>query len=771
VPSPCRTRSHHRCSAPGLHHFDGYPRPPAPEPHASRRPGQRRPPRLVPREPVATAPGAFQRGQQNQQRQQQQQQHSNSQPSLHFASNNAAVLTGASMLHPHGGSGHGATAVANLLAPSEDSRPISTQRSASFVTASPSGQRPGHMHGAQSPSRSPFFVASPRTPAHATNISAQQNEGTPTMLGPSPSFVTTGFGPGSAALPVGPAVVPGYRTPPAPQKRAARCAQQHPEQQQPLCHSPSWRATPQPSTAVQQPQHPMCHSPSWRAPPQPSPAENMPPLLHGIASSMTPSLPPPSLALNGGGLPPALPAPPNGIPRSLTWMPPPEALMHQQHQLRHEQSYVPPLELPGKARVQSFSWAPPATDMVAGFFPAKPSFSWVPPAVEGTRQPSLSWIPPPATAAADCSELRFVSAWASKQHPAKASSGIVNADAVMETTMHLGICDGVSGVAHLGIPPDELPRDLLTCCREKLLSCSGRPTNTDDGTWLTGLIERAFDSTQAYGATTLLLATLRGSNLVTASLGDCALLVLRPCSLWPFRLRQIFKTAPGRYDTRRPVQVQRLHGFSDANAHTVIQGAMVSTTPVQHGDLLIIGSDGLFDNLQDDDVQHAVEDCCMAALGPPGSPPIVPSPAQLRHVAATIVDLAIANVRLDQPDDAQCLPWSGHGGDVPANNPDDTTALVATVIQPPTPQPSDDEPLESCAGVIDLSRLDVPSNVLRDRTNLHATPDTDLHVHQELKRSCNGTAMPSRVAGQHRQFHPQCDIRQWEMRNEDCVVA
>lgn len=338
--------------------------------------------------------------------------------------------------------------------------------------------------------------------------------------------------------------------------------------------------------------------------------------------------------------------------------------------------------------------------------------------------------------------------------------------------MHLGICDGVSGVAHLGIPPDELPRDLLTCCREKLLSCSGRPTDTDDGTWLTGLIERAFDSTQAYGATTLLLATLRGSNLVTATLGDCALLVLRPCSLWPFRLRQIFKTVPGRYDTRRPVQVQRLHGFSDANAHTVIQGAMVSTTPVQHGDLLVIGSDGLFDNLRDDDVQHAVEECCMAALGPPGSPPIVPSPAQLRHVAATIVDLAIANVRLDQPDDAQCLPWSGHGGDVPANNADDTTALVATVVQPPAPQPSD-EPLESCAGVIDLSRLDGPSDVLRDRTNFNNTnSDKDLHVHRELKRSWGGTGMPpSTFSGQHRQHHPQCEMRQCEMRNEDCVVA
>lgn len=315
-------------------------------------------------------------------------------------------------------------------------------------------------------------------------------------------------------------------------------------------------------------------------------------------------------------------------------------------------------------------------------------------------------------------DLHFVSSSYSKQHPAKTSTGIVNADAVEEGLTHLAICDGVSGVHHLGIPPDELPRDLLESCRAKIQCQAGQHrAEADDGTWLTGLIEEAYDSTHVYGATTLLLAVLRASNLVTANLGDCALLVFRPCSLRPLRLRPIFKTEPGRYDSRRPVQVQRLRGFSDSNAHTVIQGAMVSTTPLQHGDLLVLGSDGLFDNLRDEEIQQTMESFCGACMSALGSqlasdtgsrrhaqPQLqVPGKALLQQTAMALVDQAIASVKPERGDPtARAEPWSARG--VPANNADDTTALVATVVAP-TPSPRDsgeEEPLESCAGVIDF---------------------------------------------------------------------
>lgn len=61
----------------------------------------------------------------------------------------------------------------------------------------------------------------------------------------------------------------------------------------------------------------------------------------------------------------------------------------------------------------------------------------------------------------------------------------------------------------------------------------------------------------------MLLAAIKGTDLVTACLGDSAILVLRPVSFVPLRLKTIFKTEPGRFDERRPVQVTRPLGGGD----------------------------------------------------------------------------------------------------------------------------------------------------------------------------------------------------------------
>jgi len=301
---------------------------------------------------------------------------------------------------------------------------------------------------------------------------------------------------------------------------------------------------------------------------------------------------------------------------------------------------------------------------------------------------------------ADEACLSFTSASASRQHPAKTSTGIVNADAIEEGFTHLGICDGVSGVHHLGIPPDELPWELLRSCRARLQLPSGRPeAEAEDRSWITGLIADAYDGTQAYGATTLLLAVLRGSDLINANIGDCSLLVLRPQSFQPLQLRVIFKSEPGRYDARRPVQVQRLMGFSDENAHDVIRKASVSTTPVRHGDIVVLGSDGLFDNLRDEEIQRVLERRCGGTNGS------VPHRGQLQQAAGALVNAAISNVNLDNTGARQMDPWHVPGMDAPSNNADDTTALVAVLVaaDASTAAPRDsEEPLESCAGVINF---------------------------------------------------------------------
>eukprot|EP00930_Biecheleria_cincta_P027855 TRINITY_DN19486_c0_g1_i1.p1 TRINITY_DN19486_c0_g1~~TRINITY_DN19486_c0_g1_i1.p1 ORF type:complete len:782 (-),score=124.57 TRINITY_DN19486_c0_g1_i1:136-2481(-) len=267
--------------------------------------------------------------------------------------------------------------------------------------------------------------------------------------------------------------------------------------------------------------------------------------------------------------------------------------------------------------------------------------------------------------------LRFASAYESRQHPAKVNTGIPNADAVLEGIDYLGVADGVSGVHGLGIPPQALPWELLRSAGKKLFAAAANDEpkrGIDLGSWLINLIQQAYDATKELGATTLLLAALKGDQLVTACLGDSAILVLRPTGLKPLKLTSIFKTEPGRYDARRPVQVQRLEGLNVAGAHEVIKKAEVSTTPVQPGDILVLGSDGLFDNLSDADIQRVIERCCCEATG---------CNEELQQAASTLVELAISRVNLDP--DANKGPWQGDSNEVPANNADDTTALVGMV--------------------------------------------------------------------------------------------
>jgi len=136
----------------------------------------------------------------------------------------------------------------------------------------------------------------------------------------------------------------------------------------------------------------------------------------------------------------------------------------------------------------------------------------------------------------------------------------------------------------------------------------------DDGYWLIDLMKDSYDSTKSMGATTMLMAAIHNSgSLVTANIGDCALLVLRvipAAGQSPAHLQAIFKTKPTRYAATKPVQVQRLPHIPEERTHTVIKGSKLETCLVQSGDYVVMGSDGLFDNLQDEDIQRVVAKHC-----------------------------------------------------------------------------------------------------------------------------------------------------------------
>lgn len=265
--------------------------------------------------------------------------------------------------------------------------------------------------------------------------------------------------------------------------------------------------------------------------------------------------------------------------------------------------------------------------------------------------------------------MRLNSSSSSRQHPSKQASGIPNADATEESPRLLGICDGVSGCTKLGISPDVLPRELLAACRNK-----SRPwfdkvgvSGDNNGRWLRSLMEEAYNSTRSLGATTMLLASVLDNGLlVTANVGDCSLIVLRvlPADKSP-RTQVVFKTQATRYEATKPVQVQRLPNMPESRTFHILQNAKCDSFMLQPSDYIVLGSDGLFDNLQDREIQEIIERVC-----PMGG---VAQSKVLAEAAKDLVDTAISRA-------SQATGGNGARNDF---NPDDTTALVASAVEVP----------------------------------------------------------------------------------------
>ncbi|KAJ3326625.1 hypothetical protein HDU93_002358 [Gonapodya sp. JEL0774] len=97
------------------------------------------------------------------------------------------------------------------------------------------------------------------------------------------------------------------------------------------------------------------------------------------------------------------------------------------------------------------------------------------------------------------------------------------------------------------------------------------------------------------GSTTALIAILRTDRLRVASLGDCALILLRSDGVY-------FRTEEQQHSFNFPYQL-------GSGSRDVPDDAEVAEVDVSEGDIVIVGSDGLFDNLFDEDVVDIVKSC------------------------------------------------------------------------------------------------------------------------------------------------------------------
>mmetsp|Transcript_107570 Transcript_107570/g.309624 ORF Transcript_107570/g.309624 Transcript_107570/m.309624 type:complete len:417 (-) Transcript_107570:99-1349(-) len=283
--------------------------------------------------------------------------------------------------------------------------------------------------------------------------------------------------------------------------------------------------------------------------------------------------------------------------------------------------------------------------------------------------------------------LCFSGAAYQKTHPVKAQRGRKDADVTLSTPSVLGVADGVSQIEDFGIDASLLPKELLRRCEalgERQLR-PGAPEGSYRGP--IPLVRQAFEGTAPIlGSTTLVLAVLDNSTKIhgklhpmvaVISIGDCELLLLRRVHGLSTKFEAVFQTEMQRIDgnLQTPLQLARVDDRIDSSFHDGItievieRGSAVHCVSAYEGDIVVMGSDGVFDNLFVDEVVDIVN----SILRPGTQYPAEES--MLAFAAKRIVEACHAKT---MPGPMGTLPDApiGRGGKI-----DDTSCVVAEVVE------------------------------------------------------------------------------------------
>ncbi|KAG2584391.1 probable protein phosphatase 2C 1 isoform X2 [Panicum virgatum] len=169
-------------------------------------------------------------------------------------------------------------------------------------------------------------------------------------------------------------------------------------------------------------------------------------------------------------------------------------------------------------------------------------------------------------------------------HPRKAASG--GEDAFFANSDDSGvfaIADGVSGWAQKDVNPALFSRELM---RNSSSFLKDEEVNGDPQI----LLMKAHAATSSIRSATVIIAVLeKTGTLKIASVGDCGLKVIRKGQV-------MFSICPQEHYFDCPYQIS-----SEAAGQTY-QDALVCSVNLMDGDMIVSGSDGLFDNIFDQEI-------------------------------------------------------------------------------------------------------------------------------------------------------------------------
>lgn len=182
-------------------------------------------------------------------------------------------------------------------------------------------------------------------------------------------------------------------------------------------------------------------------------------------------------------------------------------------------------------------------------------------------------------------------------HPSKEATGGEDAHFICVDEQVIGVADGVGGWALHGIDAGEYARELMS---NAVAAIKEEPKGFIDPA---RVLEKAYNRTKKVGSSTACIIALTDQGIHAVNLGDSGFIVVREWST-------IFSSPLQQHDFNYPYQLDA-GGLGD-----LPQDAQVFTVPVASGDVIVAGTDGLFDNLFTDEVEQVVKQAVQAKLGP-----------------------------------------------------------------------------------------------------------------------------------------------------------
>lgn len=172
-------------------------------------------------------------------------------------------------------------------------------------------------------------------------------------------------------------------------------------------------------------------------------------------------------------------------------------------------------------------------------------------------------------------------------HPEKVHKGGEDAYYIAESQLSIGVADGVGGWAEAGIDAGIYARKLMEEAKKA----------ADAGADPKAILKHAHINTRVQGSSTACIMVLDKTTFHAANLGDSGFLIVRDGKL-------VFQTPQQQHSFNFPYQIGSEDGAGDQP-----DCAQVFEFTVQPGDIVVAGTDGLFDNVFPEEIAVVATQC------------------------------------------------------------------------------------------------------------------------------------------------------------------